>query len=137
VQNAKAEEARAHAESDAKRKPAPLPGVDLAKLDLAPYVGVFKDSWRGEAVIARGDDGLTLTFSHTKELTGPLTALRPGLFVVHWKNRALNADAYVRFSEDFSGMVEGFTMAAVSADTDFSFDFQDLDFHRVPAASAK
>ena len=137
VQDAKAEVAMAHAQSDAMRAPAPLPGFDLAKLDLAPYVGVFKDSWRGEAVIARGDSGLTLTFSHTKELTGSLTALRPGLFVVRWKNRALKADAYVRFSEDFSGRVEGFTMAAVSADTDFSFDFQDLDFHRFPPAGAK
>jgi hypothetical protein len=27
-----------------------------------------------------------------------------------------------------------FTMEAVSANTDFSFDFQDLDFHRVPGA---
>jgi hypothetical protein len=25
----------------------------------------------------------------------------------------------------------------VSAETDFSFDFQDLDFHRVPATAAK
>ena len=137
VLDSKAEKAREHAESDARRKPEPLRGVDLSKLDLTPYVGVFKDSWRGEATITRGDDGLTLTFSHTRELTGPMTALRPGLFVVHWKNRALNADAYVRFSEDFSGKVEGFTMAAVSADTDFSLDFQDLDFHRVPAASTK
>jgi hypothetical protein len=27
-------------------------------------------------------------------------------------------------------------MEAVSAETDFSFDFQDLDFHRVPVAAA-
>jgi hypothetical protein len=80
---------------------------------------------------------LTLTFSHTKELSGPLAPIRPGLFIVRWKNRALNADAYVRFREDFAGAVEGFTMEVVTADTDFSFDFQDLDFHRVPAASAK
>ncbi len=137
VQGLKADKAREHAESDAKRKPAPAPGVDLAKLDLAPYAGTFKDPWRGEATITQGSDGLTLTFSHTKELTGPLTPIRPGLFMVRWKNRAINADAYVRFREDFAGAVEGFTMEVVTADTDFSFDFQDLDFHRVPAASAK
>jgi CubicO group peptidase (beta-lactamase class C family) len=125
------EEARENAASDAKRKPAPAPGVDLAKLDLAAYVGTYADPWRGEATVARDGDGLTLTFSHTHEMAGPMTALRPGLFVVHWNNRALKADAYVRFREDFSGAVEGFTMEAVSADTDFSFDFQDLDFHRV------
>jgi hypothetical protein len=43
----------------------------------------------------------------------------------------------VRFREDFAGAVEGFTMEVVTADTDFSFDFQDLDFHRVPAIPAK
>lgn len=132
-----AKRAGEHAASDAKRKPAPAPGVDLAKLDLASYVGTYADPWRGEATVARDGSGLTLTFSHTKELTGPMTALRPGLFVVHWKNRALNADAYVRFREDFSGAVEGFTMEAVSADTDFSFDFQDLDFHRVAEKPGK
>ena len=44
----------------------------------------------------------------------------------------MNADAYVRFSTDYSGKVSGFTMQAVSATTDFSFDFQDLDFSKVP-----
>jgi hypothetical protein len=137
VQDLKADRNREHAESDAKRKPVPAPGIDLAKLDLAPYVGTFSDPWRGEATVTQGSEGLTLTFSHTHELTGPLTPIRPGLFVVRWKNRALNADAYVRFREDFAGAVEGFTMEAVSAETDFSFDFQDLDFHRVPVAAAK
>ena len=137
VQALKADRMREHALSDAKRKPEPAPGVELAKLDLDPYVGTFQDPWRGAAMITRGGEGLTLTFSHTKELTGPLTPIRPGLFVVHWKNRAINADAYVRFREDFAGVVEGFTMEAVTADTDFSFDFQDLDFHRIAAGPAR
>ena len=137
VQGLKADEVREHAESDAKRKSMPAPGVDLSKLDLTAYVGTFRDPWRGEASITQGGEGLILTFSHTKEMAGPLTPIRPGLFIVHWKNRALNADAYVRFREDFAGAVEGFTMEAVSADTDFSFDFQDLDFHRVAAALAE
>jgi CubicO group peptidase (beta-lactamase class C family) len=137
VQGIKADKAREHQESDAKRQPIPLPEGDLAKLNIAPYVGTFKDAWRGEATVTRAEDGLTLTFSHTKELSGPLNPIRPGLFVVRWKNRALNADAYVRFREDFAGEVDGFTMQAVTADTDFSFDFQDLDFQRVSAASTK
>jgi hypothetical protein len=53
------------------------------------------------------------------------------LFVVHWKDRSMNADAYVRFATDYAGKVSGFTMQAVSATTDFSFDFQDLDFAKV------
>lgn len=138
VQELHAEKLREQDESDARRVPSPLPGVDLSKLDLAPYVGTFADPWRGEATIRRDGDGLVLTFSHTHELTGTLTPLRPGLFVARWRNRALAADAYVRFREDYSGAVEGFTMQAVSAKTDFSFDFQDLDFERVaPGATPK
>ena len=137
VQDLHDERAREHAASDARRQPTPLPAAELARLDLAPYIGTFADPWRGEATIARDGDGLTLTFSHTAELTGPLTPVRPGLFIVRWKNRSLHADAYVRFREDFSGAVEGFTMAAISADTDFSFDFQDLDFHRPGAAEVR
>jgi hypothetical protein len=41
----------------------------------------------------------------------------------------LNADAYVRFCEDYSGKVAAFTMQAVSATTDFSFDFLGSGFH--------
>lgn len=131
-----AERQKEHADSDARRVPTAAPGVDLAKLDLEPFVGVFRDAWRGEATVAHGPQGLILTFSHTTDLVGDLTALRPGLFVARWRNRSLNADAYVRFREDFVGAVEGFTMQVVSAETDFSFDFQDLDFHRVTAAAA-
>jgi hypothetical protein len=137
IQGLKADKAREQADSDAKRVPPAVAGVDLARLDLVPYVGDYTDSWRGNALITRDARGLTLTFSHTKELSGPLTPLRPGLFVVRWNNRAINADAYVRFREDGSGAVEGFTMQAVSATTDFSFDFQDLDFHRLAGPAGK
>jgi hypothetical protein len=37
----------------------------------------------------------------------------------------------VRFQQGFERDVEGMTMAAVSPATDFSFDFQDLDFKKV------
>ena len=43
----------------------------------------------------------------------------------------MNADACVRFTADFAGKVIGFTMQAVSPSTDFSFDFQDLEFSKL------
>ena len=136
TQAMKAERAGSQADSDAKRAPPAASGPELAALNLQPYVGRYTDAWRGEATVSRGASGLELTFSHTAKLSGPLTPIRPNLFVVHWRDRSLNADAYVRFSEGFDGQVTGFTMEAVSASTDFSFDFQDLDFHRIAAAGA-
>jgi hypothetical protein len=100
--------------------------------DLSAYAGTFKDPWRGEATVSLQGSALNLTFSHTNALSGPMEAVGLNLFVVHWKDRSLNADAYVRYSTDYSGRASGFTMQAVSATTDFSFDFQDLDFERVP-----
>jgi hypothetical protein len=52
------------------------------------------------------------------------------MFVVRWNDHSLHADAFVRFSQAFDGGIEGITMRAISPATDFSFDFQDLDFVR-------
>jgi CubicO group peptidase (beta-lactamase class C family) len=99
--------------------------------DLRAYAGTFKDPWRGEVTITEQGGSLHLTFSHTSALSGLLTPVGLNLFIVRWNDRSLNADAYVRFAEDYSGQVAGLTMQAVSATTDFSFDFQDLEFSRV------
>jgi CubicO group peptidase (beta-lactamase class C family) len=99
--------------------------------DPHAFVGTFNDPWRGHATISQQGSELELTFSHTTALSGPLRPVGVNLFIVRWQDRSLNADAYVRFTEDYSGRVSGFTMQAVSATTDFSYDFQDLDFVRV------
>jgi hypothetical protein len=41
------------------------------------------------------------------------------------------ADAHVYFKRDSSGKLIGFTMAPISPLTDFSYDFQDLEFTKV------
>ena len=118
-------------EADAASAPPAANGKSWIPADPGAYAGVFKDPWRGEATVALSGNALSLTFSHTNALSGPLTPVGLNLFVVHWNDRSLDADAYVRFSTDYSGKVSGFTMQAVSASTDFSYDFQDLDFSRV------
>jgi len=104
--------------------------------DLDACVGAFADPWRGAATVTRTDHGLRLSFSHTDDLAGDLTPLGPDFFIVRWDDRSLNADAYVRFTRDFGGEIVGFKMKAASASTDFSFDFQDLEFSRLPNEKA-
>ena len=58
------------------------------------------------------------------------------IFVVRWKDRTLQADAYVRFEQAFAGGVEGMTLRAISPATDCSFDFQDLDFRKIESAAS-
>ncbi|RZJ80803.1 MAG: DUF3471 domain-containing protein, partial [Flavobacterium sp.] len=43
-------------------------------------------------------------------------------------DRSLDADAFVNFTLNNQGKADGFKIEAISPLTDFSFDFQDLDF---------
>jgi hypothetical protein len=118
-------------DADAKGAAAVAAAGGWTPPDLHAFAGTFNDPWRGNATVTQRGSELELTFSHTTALTGVLQPVGVNLFIVRWKDRSLNADAYVRFTEDYSGTVSGFTMQAVSATTDFSYDFQDLDFARV------
>lgn len=42
----------------------------------------------------------------------------------------MDADAYLVFSLDKEGIAEGIKVSPISPLTDFSFDFQDLNFKR-------
>jgi len=120
-------------------------------LPLAAYAGHYRDPWRGNAEIRLEAGKLVLKFSRTEGLEGTLTPFEGNVFIVRWNDRSLNADAYVRFSQAFRPTVgpdaeagddrpvgqpiAGMTLQAISPLTDFSFDFQDLDFAKLPADS--
>jgi hypothetical protein len=50
-------------------------------------------------------------------------------FVVHWKDRSLNADACVTFIQGASGAIEEVRIKPL---TGFSFDFQELHLRPAP-----
>lgn len=116
-------------EADARHAPA-LAESGWTPRDPAAYAGVYHDLWRGDATVSLRGQQLRLTFSHTQSLSGALSPVGTNLFVVRWDDRSLDADAYVRFHTNFAGAIDGFSMQAVSESTDFSFDYQDLDFTR-------
>lgn len=100
-------------------------------LPAARYAGRYRDRWYGDVVIENRDGKLAMSFTHTKQLTGDLEHWQYDTFIVRWRDRTLNADAYVTFSLGPDGSIEGVRMKPVSPLTDFSFDFQDLDLRRV------
>ena len=104
-----------------------------AFLPLDAYVGVYHDPWRGDATVARHGDGLRLSFSRTADMQGDMQVMKGNVFVVRWDDRSLKADALANFCTGFDGAVSGMTMAPLSPTTDFSFDFQDLNFTRAAA----
>ncbi|MHC1480437.1 serine hydrolase [Frateuria aurantia] len=94
------------------------------------YAGIYHDRWYGDVIVSEVAGKLRLSFSHTPLLTGTLEPWQHDSFVVHWDDRSLNADAFVDFSLDEDGKVVSARMHPVSARTDFSFDFQDLQLLR-------
>ena len=86
-------------------------------------------------ILRQGGKGLEMQFSKTAELLGDLEHWQHDSFIVRWRDRSLNADAFVNFALDADGKIREMRMEPVSPLTDFSFDFQDLRL--VPVAGEK
>jgi CubicO group peptidase (beta-lactamase class C family) len=95
---------------------------------LAPagYAGTYVDEWYGPIIIEQQNDKLVMRFTQTPSLVGDLEHWQYDTFIVRWRDRELRADAYVTFALDPDGGIDQAKMRAVSPETDFSFDFQDL-----------
>jgi CubicO group peptidase (beta-lactamase class C family) len=106
-------------------------------LPLDAYVGTYHDPWRGDAFVRKEGNRLVLRVSRTEFLEGPLIPYSGNVFIVRWNDRSLGADAYVRFEQGFSEQIVGVSLRAVSPNTDFSFDFQDLDFTKIESTVAE
>ncbi|MGD0771275.1 MAG: serine hydrolase [Candidatus Solibacter sp.] len=105
-------------------------------LPLTAYAGRYRDAWYGDIRIEEHDGKLSIYFTHTPDLAGDLEHWQYDTFVARWKNRTLDADAYVTFSLKPDGSIDEMRMKAVSPLTDFSFDFHDLLFHPVAINAA-
>lgn len=100
------------------------------ELPLSAFAGTYQDPWYGAVTVTEEDKGLVLSFSRSKLMRGALRYHGNGTFVVQWFDRSLNADAYITFAVDTDGSVTGARMKAVSPQTDFSYDFHDLDLKK-------
>jgi CubicO group peptidase (beta-lactamase class C family) len=129
------EDAAMHAKELARVKAARTSRAPASKpsLALAAYDGEYEDAWYGKVTIRHEGGKQVMAFSRTPDLTGTLEHFQHDTFIVRWKERSFNADAYVTFALNPDGSIERMRMTPVSTETDFSYDFQDLNF--VPAAT--
>jgi CubicO group peptidase (beta-lactamase class C family) len=104
---------------------------DGTKTDLAPFAGTYHDVWLGDAIIAIKDGQLWFNVKRSPKLTGVMLPYKGNTFVIKWNYRSFEADAFAMFSFDEEGKPSGLKLKPVSPLTDFSFDFQDLDFTKV------
>ena len=100
-------------------------------LPLEKYAGKYQDKWYGIVEVKYENGKLYMKFDHTPELNGELEHWQYDTFVARWKDRTLHGDAFVTFSLNPDGSVANIKMEKFRPDTDFSFDFQDLDLESV------
>jgi hypothetical protein len=97
-------------------------------LPLAAYDGEYEDAWYGKVSIREEGGKHVMRFERTPDLSGELEHFQHDTFIVRWKERNFNADAYVTFALNPDGSIERMKMAPISTETDFSYDFRDLNF---------
>jgi hypothetical protein len=101
------------------------------KIDINNYVGTYKDVWFGEIVISEKKGKLFFASKRSPQLAGELFLHKDKNLVVKWNNAFFHADAHLFFEFDKNGKAIGIKMKPISELTDFSYDFQDLDFKRI------
>lgn len=117
---------------DAKNKEAVSKGAAAREANSHPslpldrYAGTYIDDWYGQISISQENGQLVMRFSNTPLLIGNLEHWQYDTFVVRWRDPELRADAFITFSLNPDGTIDHAKMQAVSPETDFSYDFQDL-----------
>ncbi len=95
------------------------------------FGGVYRDNWLGDVEISKVNGVIRFKAKKSPKLSGEVFPLNSNTFVVKWDIRSMHADAYLIFSLDEYGKPVGLKMKPISPETDFSYDFQDLDFVKV------
>lgn len=101
------------------------------KIDTKKLVGTFKDNWLGEITISEKKGILIFTSKRSPKLTGEIFFYKNNTFAVKWFSRYFDADAFMYITYDNLGYATNIKMKPISSLTDFSYDFQDLDFNRI------
>ncbi|MVN78619.1 serine hydrolase [Hymenobacter sp. HMF4947] len=105
--------------------------VALKHPNYGSYVGHYQDVWLGDVAVYTQGAQLWLRAKRAPRLVGQLLPYRGSTYVVRWKARSINADAFAAFTLDEQGRAASIKMKPISPLTDFSYDFQDLDLQRV------
>ena len=102
-----------------------------SKLNSSTVLGIYTDKWFGDVTVSEKNGKLWFESKRSFLLSGEMFPYKGNTYVVKWTDRSMDADAFAMFTLDSEGKANGLKMEAISPLTDFSFDFQDLDFVRV------
>jgi hypothetical protein len=102
------------------------------KIEFNRYSAVYRDQWLGDVTISLKNGHYWFESKRSPKLSGEMIPYKNHSFVVRWRDRSLDADAFVFFHINETGKADSMKMRPISPLTDFSYDFQDLDFRRLP-----
>jgi len=95
---------------------------------LKKYLGIYSDPWMGDLSIHLENGQYRVDFKRSLKLSGSLFPYTGNAALVKWDRHNLDADAYMIFNLDENGKAVSISMRPISEETDFSYDFQDLNF---------
>ncbi|HEY2650165.1 MAG TPA: serine hydrolase [Puia sp.] len=101
-----------------------------APIDFTIYTGTYNDPWFGDVLISFKNGKYWFESKRSPKLSGEMLPYKGNSFVMIWPDHSMGANAFVLFSLDENGKTNGMKMKAISPLTDFSYDFQDLDFKK-------
>jgi hypothetical protein len=104
--------------------------MTASKTDINSFTGTYTDKWFGDVTVSAKDGKMWFRSKRSFLLDGEMFPYKGNTFIVKWGDRSMDADAYVMFDLDNEGRPSGMKMKPISPLTDFSFDFQDLDFKK-------
>ncbi len=94
-------------------------------------LGMYQDPWFGKISILKNNKQTLFSSEKSPRLKGKVYYLKKNHWWVKWDDRSFEADSFLHFSEDAETGKISMKMEAISSDTDFSFDFKDLDFTKL------
>jgi len=105
--------------------------TDKIKIDFNTITGIYKDNWFGDIIISEKKGKLYFASKRSPQLNGEVSFYKENNYVAKWTNPYFHADAHLLFEYDATGKAITIKMKPISELTDFSYDFQDLDFKRI------
>lgn len=98
------------------------------QLEPKKLTGTYTDNWFGKIKIFQSNGALRFQSERSSRLKGSIFYYKDNTYAVKWDIRSFQADAFIHFDISEDGIATHFKMEAISPLTDFSYDFQDLDF---------
>jgi len=101
-----------------------IPDNDKSRQLLGNYI----DPWFGEITLAKKNNNIIFQSKKSPRLKGTLYFYKDNQWWVKWHDRSFEADAWLYFNNNATRAKVRLLMKPISSATDFSFDFEDLDF---------